>query len=319
MKTKNLFFLMYFVILISLVSCVSKQYKEAEREAIEAPWLSLSPSLWENLIPDSKTDSQIPLPSTDLKLENIGTTVKVEGLFDRWSFNDDIKDRIFANYAEITNECKGQIELDFAFSKEEWAKTENQIKYYESVNNLIDKISEKFIADMENVLTGDEKDYFVRAFKSVVWNESLWQHYYRHKDWFFVLLSAKSFNKLCDWGITQIARSSHITGQLLSKPFFDTKAYCKISSSLYYGMAIYYFYYLKAREHPLNGNKVVMKLLGAYNSYSSGYEGYFWNISNSREDMRDFQLGALGGFLTTYINKPWETKVADLKNNSMNK
>ncbi len=64
------------------------------------------------------------------------------------------------------------------------------------------------ITDFGDVLSGTEKALFICALKTLAWQESKWQHYLRYKNWFFALVSGGSYNKLDDWGITQLARSS---------------------------------------------------------------------------------------------------------------
>ncbi|MDZ7262042.1 MAG: hypothetical protein ONB05_08055 [candidate division KSB1 bacterium] len=196
------------------------------------PWCQEPATRWQRDFTGSRRDSLIPVPQTDLEKEGIGTKNRVYNLFDRWKLNDTIGTDRGTQYAEVTEECKGMIELDFALTPEEWQKPENQVKYYRAVDRLITNIGNTLLADFGNKLEGQERELFLHALKTLAWQESKWQHYLRYKDWFFVILSGGSYNKLDDWGITQIARSSFTPDTLLNKNFFDNKGFCSISSKL---------------------------------------------------------------------------------------
>lgn len=312
---KKYYILLSILILVLLfnLGCLCKKYKLKGHEAAEDVWTKLPASLWSDLLPDAKTDAAIPIPKEDLALENIGIRTRVEDLFDKWTLKEDKRDRLFMNWADVTTECKGLIETEYLLDAEQWAKTENQIKYYESVEKLIEQIADRMIKDMGGILQGEEKDLFVRALQAVIWNESLWEHYFRYKNWFFVLLSDQSFNKLSGWGISQISRSDYIDERPLSQNFFDSKAYCKMSSSIYYGMLIYYYYYLDARQKTCNGTSTMNRIIGAYNSYSSGYSACFYDISDTDPEFAQYQAGAIGGFLSSFVNERWKQKIDTLK------
>ena len=113
--------------------------------------------------------------------------------------------------------------------------------------------------------------------------------------------------------MTQIERASYKSGKLLSKSFFDSKGYCKISSSLYYGFMIYYFNYLEAKENSCNGKAIMNRIVGAYNKYSSGFEPCFYDLSKNDKKFLNYQIGAIGGFLNNFVLKAWERKVEELK------
>ncbi len=271
-------------------------------------WLNISANHWKNLLPKAKTDNRIPIPQNSLSEEKIGQKKRIKNTFDRWTLRKELRDRTFFNYADVTEECKGEIELEFAFTKKEWAKTEVQNRYYASIESLIEKIANQLLEDQQAPFGKEERELFVRALKAVTWNESLWQHYYRHKDWFFVLLSDAPFNHMSNWGISQIARSDYLTGKRLNQNFFESKAYCKISSTLYYGFLIFYTYYMDARSRECNGVSTINRLMGAYNSYCSGYAACFFDISNVNPDLRKFQIRALGGFMESFVNRRWKVR-----------
>lgn len=277
-----------------------------------AVWVLQPPKLWKHPIKGVKKSNSIHGPTTDLKKEGIGRVERVEGLYDRWTLKKRFA-RPFVHYADVTDECKGLIDISFALTDDEWKIPKNRIRYYGNVEELIEKVGEKLIADFGDKIKGDEKTYFIRALKATKWRESLWQHYFRYKNHFFVLLSASSFNKLADWGISQIARSHYKTGELLSKPFFDTKGYCSIASTLYYGSMIYYFNYMEARDKRCNGLSIMNKVLGAYNKYSSGYQACFYDVTEKAGDFQDYQISALGGFLNTFVQQPWKEKTGRSK------
>jgi hypothetical protein len=242
----------------------------------------------------------------DLEKEGVGIKTRVYDLFDRWKLNEDICGDRGSQYVEITGDCKGMIELDFALTQEEWAQSQNQERYYRGVDALIDKIGEILLDDFGNKLHDQERAFFLRALKTLAWQESKWQHYVRYRDWFFVIVSGGSYNKLDDWGITQIARSSFDPSRLLNQNFFESKGYCSISSSLYYGFMEYYFCYLEARENPDNGSSLFNKIVGAYNRYCSGYSSSCFELATDDEAYRNYQIRAMGGFKDKFITRPWE-------------
>ena len=323
LKVNHQFFRIYFfigllflgVLILSGCYCrlVRKEVRpkpdeDVTRTTLSAPmpWLHEPASRWERDFTGSRRDSLIPVPKADLEKEGIGIKTRIYDLFDRWGLNDDIRGNRGTHYADVTGECKGMIELDFALTQEEWQRPENKAKYYRAVDKLINRIGNTLLADFGNKLRGQEKELFLRALKTLAWQESKWQHYLRYKDWFFIIVSSGSYNKLHDWGITQIARSSFNPDILLNKNFFDSKAYCSISSSLYYGFMEYYFCYMEAKENPDNGISLFNKIIGGYNRYSSGYSSSCFELAKNDEAYRNYQIRAMGGFKDNFILKPWE-------------
>jgi hypothetical protein len=163
------------------------------------------------------------------------------------------------------------------------------------------------LADFGSQLSGREKEGFMRALHALAWQESLWQHYIRYKNWFFVVLSGTSYNVLDDWGITQVARSHGSPNEPLNERFFASKGYCSIGSTLYYGFMEYYLLYMDARSLPCN-NSAMDKLLGAYNQYSSGFS-YCHDEFSEDETYRTYQIGAMTGFGNHYKNRTWLRKM----------
>jgi hypothetical protein len=165
------------------------------------------------------------------------------------------------------------------------------------------KIGRQLLADFGNQLSGREKAAFMRALNALAWQESLWQHSIRYKNWFFVVLSGTSYNALDDWGITQVARSHGHPGEPLNERFFASKGYCSIGSTLYYGFMEYYLIYMEARGLPCN-NSAMDKLVGAYNQYASGFSSCHDGFSED-ETYRTYQIGAMTGFGNHYKNRTW--------------
>ena len=269
-----------------------------------SPWLEAPASRWERDFSGSARDSLAPVPPSDLDAEDIGIKTRVYDLFNRWKLNADLRHDRGTQYAEITGECRGRVELDFALTPEEWRDSEKRRNYYRRLDSLITKVSRQLLEDYGNPLEGLEREFFLRGLKTLAWQESRWQHYLRFKDWFFVIVSGGSYNKLDDWGITQVARSSFDPAKLLNTNFFESKGYCSISSSLYYGFMEYYFCYLEARTHPGNGASLFNKIVGAYNRYSSGYSACYYELS-PEENYRAYQIRAMGGFKDNFILQPW--------------
>jgi hypothetical protein len=147
----------------------------------------------------------------------------------------------------------------------------------------------------------------MRALHTLAWQESLWQHYIRYKNWFFVVLSGGSYNALDDWGITQVARSHGDPDELLNERFFASKGYCSIGSTLYYGFMEYYLSYMDARGLPCNSS-AMDKLIGAYNRYASGFSSCHDEFSED-ETYRTYQIGAMTGFGNHYKNRTWLRKM----------
>jgi hypothetical protein len=268
------------------------------------PWLEQPAELWQRDFSGSPRAAEFT--STEAKEEalRVGTKARVYDLFDRWTFPEAVTAGRGYHYADITGECLESIELDFALTAQQWRDATVRTSYYRSVDSLIDTIGQTLLSDFGDRLEDRERELFVRALKTLAWQESKWQHYLRVGDRFFVLLSGGSYNQLDDWGITQMARSSFDPHHLLNANFFDSQGYCSISSSLYYGFMEYYFCYLEAREHPDNGSSMFNRLVGAYNRYSSGYSASCFALADDR-GYRSYQIQAMGGFKDRFISQPW--------------
>jgi len=270
------------------------------------PWTKIPTKYWTRFPDHSQNDGMIKIPEADIEAEKIGRKTRVHQLYNRWQLNNSICYGRSHHYAEITAECKGKIDLNFALTQEAWDKPLNRLHYYRAVNTLITRIGNELLVDFGELLEDTERDLFLRAVKTLAWQESKWQHYFRYKDWFFVLVSATSYNKLSDWGITQVARSSFEPTHLLNKIFFDDQGYCSISSSLYYGFMEYYFCYLEARKNPDNRGSLFNKIIGAYNRYCSGYSASFFGLSKENEKFKNYQVRAMGAFTDAFIQQPWQ-------------
>ncbi|MDZ7393488.1 MAG: hypothetical protein ONB25_11395 [candidate division KSB1 bacterium] len=281
----------------------------AAARAEPTPWLLEPASRWMRDFSGSPRDDTLATPTGKLEAEGIGSKTRVYDLFDRWLLRPEIRGDRGTAWADITGECKGMIELDFALTPEQWQDPVRRRAYYRAVDTLITTIGETLLADFGDVLKGQERRLFLRALKALAWQESKWQHYLRFKDWFFVVVSGGSYNKLDDWGITQLARSSFDETVLLNKNFFDSKGYCSISSTLYYGFMHFYFCYLEARDNPHNGPSIMNKIVGAYNRYSSGYSSSCFDLAQSDEGYRSYQIRAMGSFKDNFVLEPWKEAI----------
>ncbi len=266
------------------------------------------PNLWIFDNSSIKTDSQIPLPETKLKKEKIGKRKIVYHIFDSYELDEKIFDQKHKVWADITEVCKGFIEIEYALTNEERLNIEKLNSYFVSVNDLIDMVTDKLLNDYGNPFDGEEKKKFTLALKTLAWQESGWQHYLKYKSWFFVILSKSTSNKLSDWGITQVARSGFKKKHLLNKAFFDNKGFCSISSTLYYGFLEYFYCYLNSREMPCN-QSINDKLLGAYNRYVSGFSSCHNRYSQMDVDYGEFQKKVLGEFSLKLNTRPWEKHI----------
>lgn len=272
----------------------------------EDQWMKIPPYLWKKDYRDTNTDADIELPRSDLKNENIGTKISVEGLFDKWTFKERISLDRGKKYADITQDCAGLIEIDFAPSLEQWHSSKLRSDYYSRVDKLIKEVGKKLLSDMRAPFDERESDFFIELLKALAWQESSWQHYLRYKDRFFVIVSPYEINALGDWGITQVARSSFEAKNLLNETFFENKGYCSIFSTAYYGFLEFYFCYLNARNMPCNSQSRIDKALGAYNRYVSGFSSCHDTFSNTDINFANFQIRALLGFSGTLRKKPWK-------------
>ena len=271
------------------------------------PWEEEPASRWTRDFSNSARDARVPLPTTQLDQEKIGEKTTVHDLFDRWVLNESVHVGRGKHYAEVTKDCKGKIELDFSLTPKQWQNPARQERYYRSIDRLVIKVGRQLLADFGNQLSGREKKAFMRALHTLAWQESLWQHSIRYKNWFFVVLSGTSYNVLDDWGITQVARSGFHRDDLLNERFFASKGYCSIGSTLYYGFMEYYLIYMDARSLPCN-DSALDKLLGAYNQYSSGF-GYCHDEFSEDEKYRAYQIGAMTGFGNHYKHRTWLIKM----------
>jgi len=271
------------------------------------PWEEEPASRWTRDFSNSARDNRVPLPTTQLEQERIGEKITVHDLFDRWVLNESVHVGRGKHFTEVTKDCKGKIELDFALTAAQWQNRARRKRYYQSIDRLVTKVGRQLLADFGNQLSGREKAAFMRALHALAWQESLWQHYIRYKNWFFVVLSGTSYNALDDWGITQVARSHGHADELLNERFFASKGYCSIGSTLYYGFMEYYLVYMDARSLPCN-NSAMDKLLGAYNEYSSEFGSCHDEFSED-ETFRAYQIAAMTGFGNHYTNRTWLRKM----------
>jgi hypothetical protein len=273
----------------------------------EYPWEEEPASRWTRDFSRSPRDNRVPLSTIQLEQEGIGEKIGVHDLFDRWVLNESVHVGRGKHFAEVTKDCKGKIELDFALTPAQWQNRARRKRYYRSIDRLVIKVGRQLLADFGNRLSGREKAAFMRALHTLAWQESLWQHSIRYKTWFFVVLSGGSYNALDDWGITQVARSRRHPDELLNERFFASKGYCSIGSTLYYGFMEYYLIYMDARSLPCN-NSAMDKLIGAYNQYSSGFSSCHDEFSED-ETYRTYQIGAITGFGNHYKNRTWLRKM----------
>jgi hypothetical protein len=287
--------------LLALLLCASPGM------AATYPWEEEPASRWTRDFSHSRRDARVPLPTAQFDQEKIGEKTTVHDLFDRWILHESVHAGRGTHYAEVTTDCKGKIELDFALTPEQWQNPARRKRYYRSIDRLVIKVGRRLLADFGNQLSGREKQDFVRALHALAWQESLWQHSIRYKNWFFVVLSGSSYNVLDDWGITQVARSGFHRDDLLNERFFASKGYCSIGSTLYYGFMEYYLIYMQARSLPCNGD-AMDKLLGAYNQYASGF-GYCHDELSEDEKYRAYQIAAMTGFGNHYKNRTWLMKM----------
>jgi len=267
------------------------------------PWEEEPASRWLRDFSHSARDSRVPLPTTQLDQEGIGEKSTVHDLFDRWVLNESVHVGRGTHFADVTQDCKGKIELAFALTPAQWPNPARRNRYYRSIDRLVTKVGRRLLADFGHQLSGREKQAFMRALHALAWQESLWQHSIRYKNWFFVVLSGTSSNALDDWGITQVARSQRHPDERLNERFFASKGYCSIGSTLYYGFMEYYLIYMNARSLPCN-DTAMDKLVGAYNQYASGFSFCHDGFSED-EAFRAYQIRAMTGFGNHYENRTW--------------
>jgi hypothetical protein len=268
------------------------------------PWLDQPAELWQRDFSGSPRDEHVQ-PAGVISERSQGVIkTRVHDLFVRWTFPESVTVGRGRHWAEITGECRGQVELDYVLTARQWRQPAARARYCQKVDALIERVGSTLLADFGDQLEGQERIYFLRALKALAWQESRWQHYLSYGGHHFVIVSGGSYNKLDDWGITQIARSSFDPRDLLNTNFFDSRGYCSISSSLYYGFMEYYFCYLEAREHPDNGPGLFNRIVGAYNRYSSGYSASCFQLADD-PGYRSYQIRAMGAFKDRFIDRPW--------------
>jgi hypothetical protein len=261
------------------------------------PWEEEPASRWTRDFSHSARDNRVPLPTTPLEQEGIGEKITVHDLFDRWVLNESVHLGRGKHFTEVTKDCKGKIELDFALTPTQWQNRARRKRYYRSVDKLVTKVGRRLLADFGHQLSGQEKAAFMRALHALAWQETLWQHYIRYKNWFFVVVSGTSYNALDDWGITQVARSQRHPDERLNERFFASS----------YGFMEYYLIYMDARSLPCN-DTAMDKLAGAYNQYASGFS-YCHGEFSEDETFRAYQIGAMTGFGNHYKNRTWLQKM----------
>jgi len=310
---KNFFLIPTLLSLVFVFSCPSagrygnvlEEKKQLGETEPQSAWMSQNPDLWKDALSPKNSDADIKIPEQKLKKEKIGKRKRVSGIFDKWHLKESIIGSRPPVNADITRECKGLIDIKYALTKVQWDDSKIRKNYYKNVNSLIERIAVKLVDDFGNEIRGAELDNFKHALKTLVWQESSWNHYFRYKDWFFTVLSPYDINKLGDWGITQIAKSGFKAKTLLNRTFFDLKGYCSIYSSLYYGFLEFYFNYLDSRDKRCNADSLKSKILGAYNRYSSGFSSCFDRFSQN-PDFGKFQIEAQKQFWENFENKPWQ-------------
>ncbi len=244
---------------------------------------------------------------TDSDRAILGTSENVHQAFQRWTLREAVHAGRGRSWAEISQECRGRIETNFALDRTEWSNAERKRRYFSDVDQLIEKVGNQLLAEFSNPLGAQEKELFLRALRALAWQESRWQHYLRHGSRYFVLLSGGSYNKLDDWGITQVARSGFSASQLLNKKFFETKGHCSIGSTLYHGFLEYYTGYVRAKSSACNPDPV-SSLVGAYNLYSSGASVCHDGLSPNTA-FRDYQRRAMAGFRGHFSSMPWKREL----------
>jgi hypothetical protein len=80
------------------------------------PWEEEPASRWTRDFSRSARDNRVPLPTTQLEQEGVGEKITVHDLFDRWVLNESVHLGRGTHFAEVTKDCKGKIELDFALT-----------------------------------------------------------------------------------------------------------------------------------------------------------------------------------------------------------
>ena len=154
-------------LLLSASPGVTAQYPREEEPA----------SRWARDLSHSARDNRVPLPTTHLDQEGIGEKITVHDLFDRWVLNESVHVGRGTHFAEVTRDCKGRIELDFALTAAQWQNRARRKRYYRSIDRLVIRVGRQLLADFGNQLSGREKAAFMRALHALAWQESLWQQF----------------------------------------------------------------------------------------------------------------------------------------------
>src|SRR5215467_10769833 len=116
----------------------------------EYPWEEEPASRWTRDFSSSPRDNHVPLPTTQLEQEGIGEKIRVHDLFDRWVLNESVHVGRGTHFAEVTQDCKCKIELDFALTATQWQHRARQKRYYRSVDRLVIKVGRQLLADFGN-------------------------------------------------------------------------------------------------------------------------------------------------------------------------
>lgn len=271
----------------------------------EDPWETQPASYWMQDFSGTPRDDSIALPKENLELEGIGAKRSVFGVFDHWDLNEKATGGRSSEYANVTEECKGLIEPNYALTAEEWANPDARKRHFQDLDELMDRVGRQLLKRFHAKFSMSEETDFLRALHALAWQETHWENYIRYKDWFFVVLSGGTRNKLEDWGITQVSRSSLDPLVPTNSFFFASKGYCSIGSTLFYGFMEFYFTYQTARNRPCNQGSNWLKILGAYNQYSSGVSSCYNEFSKD-PDFAAYQGRALGGYTKAFTDLPWK-------------
>src|SRR6516165_1998620 len=118
----------------------------------EYPWEEEPASRWLRDFSNSARDDHVPLPTTQLEQERIGEKTTVHDLFDRWVLNESVHVGRGTHFTEVTKDCKGKIELDFALTAAQWQNRARRKRYYRSIDRLVIKVGRQLLADFGNQL-----------------------------------------------------------------------------------------------------------------------------------------------------------------------
>jgi hypothetical protein len=280
--------------------------KESLGEHIDEGWMSLSPDLWASPISKSFFDpSQFTVSTTEEA--HIKSSGKIEGMR-LFSVDPEFAPAQHKLWIDITQDCSQLLEEDYLLTLATWTSSEKSRKYYRDIDRLIENVVEKLGKNFAISFEQGEKELFARALKTLAWQESGWLHYYTFDGKLLLFIGLSGYNSLGDWGITQIARSAHKKNQRLNETFFNTKAYCSVFSSLYYGFAEYIYAYQDSRQMECNSDSFIDRIIGAYNRYVSGFSACHDRFSKTNPQFGDFQKTVLNNFRHTFEEQPWLEK-----------